>query len=219
MRQESIKYLRHPHGRGKLYDDSDVSLSSYLSADSIAAENCVLRGADVRDGSRIAGEALLLGGTIRTSFVGGKAVIANSPFITRSVIIGGRVSGDAVLTDVILKDDAEVYDRPTILGASLGEAVVIEGSARVYGTAFLSGAMRLHGRMRLNAGVWSRAPKFVELGFEAVTESDLGAMVGCRDRTRSYWLKHGPAFGKRMGLSPKQIQQLIDAVLEVTGDS
>ena len=180
MRQEHIKYLRHPNGRGRLYDDSDVSKGSYLSIDSIAAGNCVIRGGRVHGRSLITDRALVTGGDI---------------------------------SNVIVKDYGQIYDNPILEGP-----LVVAGSARVYGDAHLHGSMVLDGKMRVNTGYWTRAPRYVDLGFESVTESKLGAMVGCRDRSVDYWLRHGPKLALRWGMTKEQVKQLIEAVREVSSD-
>ncbi len=197
MRQKTIQYLRHPNGKGKLMDDSDVSKSAHLSEDSVAVENAVIRDARVTNSSLVCGNARILGGTVSGSFVGGNA----------------SISGKAYLGGVVARDNAQIYEKPVILGCNL---ITVEGFARVYGDTILEGAFTLSGRMRVNAGHWTRAPRFVDLGFEAVTESKLGAMVGCRDRTVDYWQKHGPRLGERWGLSEEQIEKLLQAVAEVT---
>ncbi len=199
MRQEKITYLRHTNGRGKLLGDSDVSKSAHLDRTSIASESAVIRDSVVVDGSRIVGEARVLGGSVIHSYVGGKC----------------SVSGDSLVRNAVITDNAQVYERARVVGDSL---IVVSGSARVYGDAYLKGTFALYGRMRVNTGIWNRAPRFVELGFEAVTESKIGAMVGCRDRTREYWLEHGPKLAVRWGMTSEMIAQLIEAVKEVTSE-
>lgn len=197
MRQETIEWLRHPYGRGKLLDDSEVSASAYLSKDSIAAENCVIRDATVVNGSRVTGSARVLGGTLITAFVGGNS----------------SVSGKAHIRNAIIKDYAQVYDWAQIIGQS--GLISIEGAASVYGHAVLEGAFRLYGKMRVNSGIWTRAPRYVDLGFESITESKLGAMVGCRDRTVEYWRRHGHKLAPRWGYSLEQADSMMRAVMAV----
>ncbi len=218
MRQSEIKYLRHPNGRGKLYGDADVSTSAYLSADSTASASALLRDTHVKNASRVGGDAKVLGGWLNRCYVVGSALITSRPVLIESIVLGGTICGDAIVKSSLVRDQGHIYDKAVVVGLSMQEPLVVEGSARVYGTARLYGSFALHGRMRVSSGDWERPPRYAELGFESVTESKLGAMVGCRDRTVAYWLRHGPALGRRWGLTELQIKQLTAAVEEVGGE-
>lgn len=211
-------YLRHPRGRGKIYDDAEVHMTAYLSKDSFADDESQLRDCQVVDGSAIIHRARIFGGYIVNSIVGRDVVIAGSPLITNSVIFGKSVSGKPDISCVTLHSHAEIAGKPVIYGR--GRGILITDYALVYGDAVLQGQFTVSGKMRIATGTWERAPRYIDLGFVSVTESKLGAMVDCRDRTIDYWFIHGPKFGRRWGWSEQQIAETLLAVKYVSeGDS
>lgn len=209
-----ITQLRHPRGRGRILDDAEVSLSAYLSKDSIAVGNSQVRDARVDDRSTIADNARVFGGRLYHTYAGSNIVVAGNPSISNSILTGRSITGNAYLSFVATKDFSEIADGCTILGRSITEPIVIEDAACVYGEARLTGHFFVNKKMRICDGVWSRAPRHVDLGYAAVTESALGALVDCRNRTVDYWNEHGPKLAERWGYSSAQIQEMLAAVNE-----
>jgi carbonic anhydrase/acetyltransferase-like protein (isoleucine patch superfamily) len=209
------EYLRHSRGRGKIYGDAEVSLSASLSKDSTAAESCQVRDCKIEEYSCVAEHARVFGGQIYNSYIGGDVVVAGDPLIENSLIRGKNITGSPYLYQVTLLDNAEIGDRARVVGDSFEKSIVIKDSATVYGDCLLSGNFVVKGRSRVYTGEWTRAPRHVDLGFVAITESKLGAMVDCRDRTFDYWVRHGAKLGKRWGWNQKQILTAMAAVTYV----
>lgn len=204
-------YLRHPRGRGRIFGDAEVHRSAYLSEDSTAANECQLRDCVVKDSSTVGERARIFGGNIIRSMISADVVIAGDPFITESVIRGKSISGKPDLYRVIFYGGAEIAGTPIISGIGR-HGILINEHALVYGDAVLEGNFTINGNMRVATGRWERAPRYRDLGFVSVTESKLGAMVDCRDRTESYWTLHGPKLARRWGWSEKQIAETLLAV-------
>lgn len=206
------EYLRHPNGRGRILDDAEVFISAHLSKESTAAQQCQLQDCFVKGKSYVAENARVFGGHINNSYIGGDVVIAGYPSIINSIVRGKSVSGEASLKYCNVFKHGEVSGAAQIIGESIDHTVVITDNALVYGTAMLVGHFEVKGRMRINSGVWKRAPRHVDLGFVAITESKTGALVDCRDRHASYWFKHGPKLGERWGWNSKEIAAAMIAV-------
>jgi hypothetical protein len=210
-------YLRHPNGRGKLFDESEVSIRSHLSRDSVAAGQCQIQDSRIQDGSVVAGSARIFGGKFIRTYIGGNIVIAGHPYAEHSILTGSNITGCPSLINAVVKDDAQVSDSAIIIGGGIDRPIIIEDSASIYGTAVLIGGFTVSGQARIESGTWTRAPHYINLGYASVTESKLGAMVECRNRTVDYWNRHGAKLGERMGYTADQIKKMIEAVNSLAG--
>lgn len=212
---KSITYLRHPIGRGQLWGDAEVSLSAYLSKDSKAVENSKIRDSEIREGSVISGNARIFGGKVYRSFIGKDTVVCGNPEVRNSVLMCASVTGSPYLLHVVASGISEVSDNVVIAGKSILEPITLTGAALVYGNTQLRGSFNLHSQMRVSGGTWTRAPHYIDLGYASITESKLGCMVDCRDRTFEYWEKHGGKFGGRFGFSGPEIKEILAAIQEI----
>jgi hypothetical protein len=206
------EYLRHTRGRGKILDDAEVHRSAFLGSGSVAAQSAQLRDCSVTGKSYVVENARVFGGRFTNSYIGGDVVVAGDPTVVESTIRGESITGSPYLTNCLMLENAEVCDDAHVIGDSKDEKIVITDSALVYGTALLVGRFEVNGRMRINSGVWRRAPRHIDLGFVSITESKTGAMVDCRDRTLAYWVKFGPKLGERWGWSQSQVAVALIAI-------
>lgn len=195
-------YLRHPNGRGQIFDDAEVSISTLLE-DSIALDSCQIRDAEVVE-SVIAENARVFGGKFFRSYAGKNVVVAGNPFVRESIISCRNITGKPSITRSVILGNAEVADEAILIGTT-ERPLLVKENALVYGNAELRGGFDIYGKMRINSGVWTRPPHYVDLGFCSITESKLGAMIDCRDRTFDYWFKHGPRLAERWGWKKEHI--------------
>ena len=211
--------LRHPNGRGKLFDESEVSIRSHLSRDSAAAGQCQIQDSRIQDGSVVAGSARVFGGKFIRTYIGGNIVIAGHPYAEHSILTGSNITGYPSLINAVVKDGAQVSDSAIIIGAGIDHPIVIAGNASIYGTAVLIGGFTVSGQARIESGIWTRAPRYINLGYASVTESKLGAMVECRNRTTAYWNRHGAKLGERMGYTANQIKEILETINYLAGNA
>ncbi len=212
-------YLRHPRGRGKLTDDAEVSSKAFLSKTSVVAGKAKVLGGSVYKTSLLTGRATMFDGKVVNSIICGETVLAGNPLIINSVVACRSISGNACVKHAEVLDKADIRDGVLVEGASLSRPIIIKDSALIYGTAILIGQFTVGGMMRLASGIWNRAPRYLDLGFCTMTESTLGCMVGCRDRTLDYWLRHGAKLGQRWGWTDDQIVLALKGVKYVaTGE-
>jgi hypothetical protein len=200
---------RHANGRGWLLDHADANKAAHISRDSIAQGNAIVRDARLLNGSCADENCMILGGTLDRSYVGGKTVVAGDPLLAEETVVKCKViSGSPHIYHSMLGGIVEVCDEPTIAEVHLFDGVM------VYGTAKLIGPWELGGFARIHEGDWMRPPLYVQLEHAVITECiDGKLLIECRCRTREYWLRHGPAFGRRAGWSEKQIEETFEAVM------
>ena len=203
--------LRHVNGRGELRGDSEVNKKTFLSRNSVADGNCKIRDAELYD-CVVSGNARVFGGRFHRSAIGKDVVIGGYPTVSDSVLVNSNISGTPVLMNCLLKDFAQVADSVIIGGLSLSEPIIVEETASVYGDAVLMGSFKVGGKMRIASGVWTRAPKYIDLGYTCITESELGAIIDCRDRTLEYWFKYAMKQGLRFGYTESQIHGVLAAL-------
>lgn len=212
MRQSEINWLRHPRGRGKIYQDAEISINSYLSKDSVAAGSCEIQDSYITNKSIIEGNSKVFGGFFRKTYVGGDTIIAGNPIIQQSIITGKSITGTPRLMNCVLKDYGRVSDQVFILGKSIQDPIIVESSASVYGSAQLIGSFRIHGKMRVNSGRWFQAPWYRDLGFTSLTETESGMFIECRNRSVDYWLQHGPSLAQRFSWTSPQIEEVLETL-------
>ena len=208
-REES--WLRHPKGRGQIFDDAEVAISAYL--DGTALDSCQIRDAEIVQ-SVIAENARVFGGKIFNSYVGKKVVIAGNPYIKDSIITCRNITGRPNITRSVITGNSEVADNALLIGTA-ERPLVVRDNALVYGNVELVGGFDIYGMMRVNYGRWTRPPHYVDLGFCSITESKLGAMIDCRDRTFDYWFNHGPKLGVRWGWTKEHVASALLALREI----
>lgn len=123
----------------------------------------------------------------------------------RSVICCDEVTGGHIIESGLF-DQVAVWDWPKLY------RVNANGGARVYGSARLIGPLSLHGDMRILAGTWHRAPRYVHLGFCFLTEGPPGwAMVDCKFNSYAGWFRVGDRFARRYyDWAPEQLAQVRD---------
>jgi hypothetical protein len=200
--------LRHANGRGLILDHADLNKAAYLSLDSIAQGNSRVRDARLLNGSCADGDCQIYGGTLDRAYVGGRTVVAGSPLLCEETVVQCKaITGAAKLIHAHLGGIVEIFDAPTIAEVHLFDGVM------VYGTPKLIGPWELGGFSRIHEGAWTRPPLYVPLEHTYITECvDGKLLIECRCRSREYWLRHGPNFGRRAGWSESQILETVNAV-------
>lgn len=196
--------LRHPRGRGRLYDDAEANRGVYLDKTSSASGFAKLRDCELRD-TRARERCQIFGGLFRSSEIAGKVLIAGSPTIAESVIACREISGTPVILNSVLLGNAEIWDAPYI------EDCTIKGDALIYGDAQLRHCLIEAGRV--HEGQWRRPPKYIKLPWADLTECvDGKVLLDCRCRTTDYWLKHGAKLARRWDWSEEMIEITLETI-------
>lgn len=200
--------LRHANGRGFILDQADVNKAAYISVDSLAQGNSRIRDARLLNASVADEDCQIYGGTLDQSYVGGRTVLAGSPLLCEQTVVKCKaITGKARLYHAQASGIVEIFDSPTVAEVHLFDGVMVYGSPKLIGPWELGGFSRIH------EGTWTRPPLFVALTHTYVTECVADKLlIECRCRTRAYWLRHGPAFGRRCGWSEEEIQKTLFAV-------
>jgi len=202
-----MNYLRHPSGRGKLFDDAEANRGTYLDKTSSAVGMAKLRDCELRLGSQARGECQVYGGRFYDSEIGGSTIVAGSPHVLNSILHCSEVSGTPRISYAYLVGGTEVCDSPHIVGTARSR--IILDDAIVYGSPKICGSFTVRGRV--HEGTWTRPPKHIKLPWCDLTEClDGKLLLDCRCRTIEYWLRHGPKLGKRFDWS----HDMIDVTLE-----
>lgn len=197
-----MNYLRHPNGRGKLFDDAEANRGTYISRDSSAAGMAKLRDCRLKDGSIAQGECQIYGGIYRGSTIKGRTVCAGYPLAVNCDLDCSEVSGVPTIYNSGLFGTTEVCDSPLING-------IVADNAIIYGSPSLLGTFKVTGRV--HEGTWTRPPKHIKLPWCDLSECiDGKLLLDCRCRTIEYWLRHGPKLAKRWDWS----HDMIDVTLE-----
>lgn len=200
-----IDYLRHPNGRGKLFDDAEANRGTYIDRTSSASGSAKLRDCILVDYSVAEGECQIYGGKLDNSLVRGSTIIAGHPLIRDCIVDCNEVSGSPVITLSDLTGHTEVCDSPIIRGSGLHDAIVY-GSPRIDGARFVTG--------RIHEGHWTRAPKHIKLPWCELTECiDGKLLLDCRCRPVAYWLRHGAKLARRWEWG----EDMITVTLETIG--
>lgn len=190
-------------------DNADLNKAAYLSLDSIAQGNAKVRDARLLNGSCADLDCQILGGTLDRAYVGAKTIVAGNPLLAEeTVAICKSISGAPKIYHSQLAGIVEIYDSPTIAEVHLFDGVL------VYGTdTKLIGPWELGGFARMHEGTWLRPPLYIALEHAIITECvDGKLLIECRCRSRAWWLKFGPRFGRRYGWTEEQIAETQNAV-------
>jgi len=197
-----MNYLRHPNGRGKLFDDAEANRGVYLDKTSSAVGMAKLRDCRLTGNSEARDECQVYGGFFHASIIAGKTIVAGHPKVVGSALRCSEVSGSPVIRYSFLQGSTEVCDFPDIKRSRLTDCIV-------YGNPVISDVIATGGR--IHEGIWFRPPKHIKLPWCELTECIDGKVIlDCRCRTIDYWLRHGPKLGKRFDWS----HDMIDVTLE-----
>lgn len=202
-------YLRHPKGNGKLYDCSECDLVSIATQKSVIHRSSSVWESRIID-SRISGSTVT------------NAEIVGS-FVKKTLVAGGRIINSVVNCEIV-QGRAEINDAK-ILGASriAHDAEVVNVKFKnlsVQGTAVLKDWKNveifdgLFGY--LSRGLWLRPPKILRISGLTITESIPGyAYCGCYEYEIAHWLKIGDKYGQVYGLTPFEVDQIRQFLLEL----
>lgn len=187
--------MRHSNGRGHVADQAEARPAAYVDAESHVVDRARAHSGRLIS-STLALEARLSNATVR-----------------RSMVACDEVTGGRIIESCLL-DQACVWDAPTLF------RVTMRDGARVYGNATLLGPLELYGDMRILAGTWHRAPRYLHLGFCFLTEGPPGwAMVDCKFNSYAGWFRVGERFARRhYGWTPERLAQ-VRAVFKVWADN
>lgn len=201
---------RHLNGRGQILDYGDANKTAHISRNSVVKGNAIVRDARLVNESCADEHCKIFGGTLDNAYVAGSTIVAGDVFIgERSVARCKAISGHARVTRSQLEGIVEVFDDAIVDQVRLSDGVMVYGNAKLWGPWELGGFARIH------EGLWWRAPITVELDHTCVTECVNGRIIiECRCRTREYWLKHGPAFGRRAGWTEAQVEAAFNVIKE-----
>lgn len=201
---------RHRNGRGLVLDHAEVNAGAYISADSVVQGHARVRDARLVNGAVADEYAQVYGGVLDRAYAGRQVVIAGAPLLADETIARCRsISGTPKILHSRLEDLVEVFDSPLISEVYAHEAALIYGTAQLIGPFILGGFARVH------EGVWLRPPIAVKLGHACITECIAGhILIECRCRTREYWLRHGPKFGRRRGWTEAEIAETYQVIEE-----
>lgn len=201
-----MEYLRHPNGRGKLYDDAEANRATYIDRTSSASGSAKLRDCELRHNSRAAHCAQIYGGYFERTRIDGRTIVAGKPHVVDSVLDCSEISGSPVIDGVVATGHTEICDAPYLQGSPLHLH-----NATIYGKPVIVGAFTVTGRV--HEGHWTRPPKHIKLPWCDLTECiDGKLLLDCRCRTIDYWLRHGPKLAKRWDWSQDMIDVTIDTI-------
>lgn len=188
-------YERNKLGGGKIFgEDAFVCKTSHLDRMSFAADQADIWASEVHH-SKIFGDSKIRASVIEDfSEIGSSRlpVEITQSHIVHSIIRGGGVAG-AYVIDSKITGRAQIRGDITQGGVKIIDSR-IKGYAIVEGTAIVKG-ITLEKRMRINAGVWLRPPRYYdliepELCDIGITEGTDGtAAVGCTFKPMTTWIK------------------------------
>ncbi len=168
--------MRHKNGGGFIEDEAEARPAAYVDVN-----------------SRVIGRARAHSGNLISSTLAIEARFHNATAI-RSMIACDEVTGGRIV-ECGLFDQSAVWDAPTLY------RVTMQDGARVYGNAQIIGipdVIVLSGDMRILAGTFHRAPRYIHLGFCFLTEGPPGhSMVDCKFNSFAGWFRIGDRFARR----------------------
>lgn len=198
-----IDYLRHPNGRGKLFDDAEANRATFIDRTSSASGSAKLRDCNLYSSSLVSDSAQVYGGEFHSSHVAGTTIVAGSPFVSSSLLRCSEVSGGPTLDHVIAYGITEICDRPQIRNVTLMDAIV-------YGNPTIEGGSNVTLTGRIHEGHWTRAPKHVKLGWCDLSECVDGKMLlNCYCRPVEWFLR----FGRRLAAKWDWSEDMIEITL------
>lgn len=192
--------LRSRSGSGKIYDSSEAN-QSFVDRHTSLHDDSSVWGSEIR-GSLIT-DSTICHSQIKNSFVTSSfvtnAVIIDSPLIATELVAGGFILRSSV-TGASRISGGEIVDSDvknlTLLG---GRLVGLDFDAR---------------EGYISRGIWARPPRIEVIGegltiTESVTdENGLNLYCGCFEFPAHRWLKIGERYGKSLGLSVAQVDEI-----------
>lgn len=205
-----MMYLRHPNGRGKLFDDAEANLATRISRDSSASGQSKLRDCWLAEGSHAKDHCQIYGGQYCSTEIRGKTICAGSPNVTGSLLDCWEVSGNVHIVGASLLGSTEVCDNAWIQDATLRDAIV-------YGDVRIAGKKEFTGR--IHEGLWLWPPKHIKLPWCDLSECIDGKVIlDCRCRHYDYWMRHGAKLARRWGWEKDMIEMTLDTIRKEFGE-
>lgn len=197
------EYLRHPNGRGKLFDDAEANRATYIDRASSASGSAKLRDCTLLE-SHVKDTAQVYGGIYHRTAIQGHTVCAGKLETYNSTLDCSEVSGKPSIMACRLLGVTEVCDCPLLVGITAQDAVIY-GSPKLIGNFTVTG--------RVHEGTWRRAPKHVKLQWCELTECvDGKLLLDCRCRPIGYWLRHGAKLARRWDWSEDMIAVTLETI-------
>lgn len=194
-------YLRHPNGRGKLFDDAEANRATYIDRTSGASGFAKLRDCKLLDVSSATDTCQIYGGTYRGSIIKGRTICAGDPLVNNSTLDCLEVSGRPTIWNSDILGTTEICDRSVTNG-------IVAQDAIIYGHPSLLGTFTVTGRV--HEGTWTRAPKHIKLPWCELSECVDGKMLlNCYCRPIVWWLRFGPKVAAKWSWS----QDMVDVTL------
>lgn len=188
----------HPNGRGHIGDQAEASPAAYIGPR-----------------SRVLDSAWVLSGSVIDSTVGLHCRVTDGAQILRSTVSCDHVAG-AVVIESGLFDQVRCADYAHLYRVHASGGARVYGSAQLIGASTNGGMIRLHGDMRVLAGVWHRAPRYVHLGFCFITEGPPGwVTVDCKFSSYARWFRLGERFARRWyDWTPEKLAEVREVLTE-----
>lgn len=197
-------YLRHPNGRGKLFDDAEANRATYIDKTSSASGFAKLRDCKLLDGSTAANTCQIYGGTYRRSIIKGRTICAGDPLVNNSTLDCLEVSGRPTIWNSAIFGTTEICGTPVTNGIVAQDAVI-------YGSPSLLGSFTITGRV--HEGTWTRAPKHIKLPWCDLSECvDGKILLNCYCRSMGWWLRFGPKVAKKWDWAEDMISVTLDTI-------
>lgn len=151
----------------------------------------------------------MFGGTIDTTYVHGKTIVAGSPTIKNSILDCSEVSGLACLDSVIATGITEICDSPNLKGGL--SCPLHLHDAIIYGSPAITGAIRVTGRV--HEGKWTRPPKHIKLPWVDLSECVEGKLLlQCYCRPIVWWLRFGSKVAKKWNWSDDMVDVTLSTI-------
>lgn len=187
-------------------------------------------------GSTVADNASIhdFGAAIRSEIVSFSRIRGNAQAYDSCMLGQAEISGNAQIHNTVMADLSLVSDKARVFGSFLeqfaqvrDEAVVrnviLTGQAVVKGNARVirnfDHQIEIGGGTIIHEGVWIRAPRSVtvpEVGF-SVTECVEGkVIINCTCVSEEKWRRAGRRYGRKLGMTDREIDLIEDAVNQVT---
>jgi ADP-glucose pyrophosphorylase len=201
-----MRFLTHCNGKGLIDSSSEACSLSLIDKDSILLNETSVWSSIVRK-CRIENSLIC------------SSIIENSTVIN-STITGGKIVDSFIETELVT-DFASINNSSVTGKCRIAQTAYLENvqiaNATVTGNARLINWQGLFdGREGyISKGIWHRPPKTLVVGDGlTITESVEGfAYCGCYEFPITKWLKIGERYGKKLGLSVGQVDEIRQFVL------
>ncbi|GEM_PF-6093617 len=195
--------LRHAHGNGSMFDNSEADSESFINLLSEVHGASEIRESYIENS--IIDNAVVFESNIKDSHIQ-RGIIAGKNFIKDSNINCDFILGNALISQSNLQNKVRVWGNPSIEKVQIRNVSVFGTETKLIGEWSLDGCMG-----RIGQGTWTRPPRvvrFESLGI-TITESLPGyAYVGCRLHSLDWWFRAGNKIGKAAGWTEHQIETL-----------